>query len=171
VWNSLKILAPKAAFPFLILLFFFLLLEMAGSEEIPVTPSFQPSFALKIQIELDQKGYSPGEIDATLGQNTKKAISVFQKFHSLKPTGLPDPETLKDLLDDTPVVMYYIVDEDDVAGPFTPKIPRDLLEQTKLPSLEYTSPMELLSEKFHVNPAVLQIRMAIFSCMLRSHLE
>jgi lipoprotein-anchoring transpeptidase ErfK/SrfK len=129
---------------------------LAGTEEAAVIPSFQPSFAMKIQIELDQKGYSPGEIDATLGRNTTKAISAFQKFHSLKPTGKPDPVTLKDLLDDNPIVMYYIIDDDDVSGPFTPKIPRDLLEQTKLPSLEYTSPMELLSEKFHVNPALLR---------------
>jgi lipoprotein-anchoring transpeptidase ErfK/SrfK len=112
---------------------------------------------MQIQIMLDRKGYSPGEIDGNLGSNTKKALAAFQRYHGLKPTGLPDPITLEALQEGSPEVLKrYRIDDDDVAGPFTPKIPRDMIEKTKLSSLEYRSPLELLSEKFHVNPDVLQ---------------
>jgi lipoprotein-anchoring transpeptidase ErfK/SrfK len=152
VSNWLKIRVSKAALFILLFLFASCLL----AEEAILTPTFQPSLFTKIQISLDRKGYSPGEIDGTLGRNTQKALAIFQKLNSLKPTGKPDPLTLKTLMDDAPAVVYYTIDEYDVAGPFSPKIPRDLLLQAKLPSLEYTSPMELLSEKFHINPALLR---------------
>ena len=43
----------------------------------------------------------------------------------------------------------------DVAGPFTPQIPTDLVDQSKLDALGYQSPLEALSERFHVSPELL----------------
>jgi lipoprotein-anchoring transpeptidase ErfK/SrfK len=48
------------------------------------------------------------------------------------------------------------VTEADVAGPFQPDIPADLVAQSKLPSLDYRSPLEALAEKFHASPVLLQ---------------
>ena len=113
---------------------------------------------LKLQILLDRAGYSPGEIDGRFGINSRKALSAFQKFNRMKPTARPDSATLK-LLDQTldqPLLKYYSIIDRDVAGPFVPKYPKDLQEQTKLPRMEYTSVIELLSESFHVNPAVMR---------------
>ena len=42
-----------------------------------------------------------------------------------------------------------------MAGPFTPTIPADLVEQSKLPALGYRSAQEALAERFHVAPRLL----------------
>ena len=43
-----------------------------------------------------------------------------------------------------------------MAGPFTPEIPADLVEQSKLKALGYRTPLEALAEKFHASPALLR---------------
>lgn len=113
---------------------------------------------LKLQILLDRAGYSPGEIDGSFGQNTRKALAAFQKAHQLKPTARPDSATLKalDPCGGADLLKYYTITERDVAGPFVRKFPRDLQEQTKLTRMDYTSVLELLGEVFHVNPAFLR---------------
>ena len=50
----------------------------------------------------------------------------------------------------------YKIDDDDVKGPFTKNIPRDLQKQASLPALAYRSPLERLAERYHVAPALLQ---------------
>jgi lipoprotein-anchoring transpeptidase ErfK/SrfK len=52
--------------------------------------------------------------------------------------------------------MTYTLTEADVAGPFQPDIPKDLVEQSKLQALGYRDPLEALAEKFHASPALLQ---------------
>jgi lipoprotein-anchoring transpeptidase ErfK/SrfK len=42
-----------------------------------------------------------------------------------------------------------------VAGPFVDRIPSDLMEQSKLESLGYRSPLEGIAEKFHSSPSLL----------------
>ena len=43
-----------------------------------------------------------------------------------------------------------------MAGPFAEAIPSDLMAQSKLKALAYTSPLEALAEKFHASPRLLQ---------------
>lgn len=50
----------------------------------------------------------------------------------------------------------YSITEADVAGPFIPALPDDLVEQSKLKALAYASVVELLGERFHVSPALLK---------------
>lgn len=127
-------------------------LGMAASKEPKVR------LGLKIQILLDRAGFSPGEIDGNFGHNTKRAIEAFQKEKTLDVTGKADQVTLKVLTGDqgAELLIPYTITEHDVAAPFVKEIPKDFMEQSKLESLNYTSPMEALGEKFQSNPALLK---------------
>jgi lipoprotein-anchoring transpeptidase ErfK/SrfK len=114
--------------------------------------------AIKVQVLLDRVNFSSGEIDGGIGPRTEKAIVAFQKSRGLNPTGQPDEATLSALAEnnpDEPLISYTITAED-IAGPFIDKIPEDKMEQATLEHMSYTSPLEALSEKFHVNPKLLK---------------
>jgi len=110
---------------------------------------------LSIQVFLDRRGFSPGEIDANLGANTKRALAAFQEANALPANGTPDCATWKALDDGQPVTTTYTITDDDAKAPVQPKIPAALPEQASLPSLEYRSLQERISERFHVSPALL----------------
>jgi lipoprotein-anchoring transpeptidase ErfK/SrfK len=98
---------------------------------------------LRTQVMLDRAGFSPGPIDGRVGSSTKKALEAFQKQ-----AGDAAPQTIE------PTTRYRITAED-TAGPFV-DIPKDLVEQSKLPQLGYRSIVEALAERFHSTPAFLQ---------------
>jgi len=100
--------------------------------------------ALATQVMLDRAGYSPGEIDAQRGASTERALEAFTK-HGGNPRALPQD----------PLTSYTITDQD-AAGPFTPSIPTDMMEMSKLPALGYTSLLEALGERFHASPQLLR---------------
>lgn len=102
------------------------------------------SATLELQVRLDRAGFSPGEIDGVAGSNTARAVAAIKKAGRTVGT------------DPIDVVVNYTVTPDDVAGPFTEAIPTDLMEQSKLPALNYTSVLEALGERFHSSPALLQ---------------
>lgn len=101
---------------------------------------------LALQVALDRAGFSPGEIDAAPGANTDRAMAAFKGARGT--TDLGEVYT-------SPVVNYTI-GPDDVAGPFVEAVPDDMMEKSKLPALAYTSVLELLAERFHSNPKLLQ---------------
>jgi lipoprotein-anchoring transpeptidase ErfK/SrfK len=107
---------------------------------------------------LDRAGFSPGEIDGAAGPNFRAALSAFQRERHLPETGKPDRAVLRALqTEDTgEVLVEYTITDADLAGPFTPDIPADLVEQGSLPALGYITPLEMLSERFHASPRLLQ---------------
>jgi lipoprotein-anchoring transpeptidase ErfK/SrfK len=114
---------------------------------------------LAAQVMLDRAGFSPGEIDGRTGRNFARALASFQQIHSLPSSGQLDDATWAALSSRAgglqPLVTYEITPED-IAGPFVDVIPRDLMKQAKLEVLGYTSGLEMLAERFHVSPQVLQ---------------
>lgn len=113
---------------------------------------------IKLQVLLDRANFSPGEIDGSIGSNTLRALNAYQQAHNLQPTEALDPDTLSALEQNAvePTTTYTIQPED-VQGPFvTERIPTDWMEMAKLKSLDYTSPLEELGEKFHTNPNLLK---------------
>jgi lipoprotein-anchoring transpeptidase ErfK/SrfK len=108
----------------------------------PAAPALDEQ-ALQTQVMLDRAGYSPGEIDGRMGTSTKRALEAFTKGG-----GTPDPSVAA-------LVAYKVTDED-AAGPFTPDLPEDMMEKSKLTALGYTTLLEALGERFHVSPALLK---------------
>jgi lipoprotein-anchoring transpeptidase ErfK/SrfK len=112
---------------------------------------------VRAQILLDRAGFSSGEIDGDFGKNLQNTVAAFQKSRGLNESGLVGPETWQVLdADSAPTVQPYTIAHEDVAGPFY-KIPADLMEQAKLPSLGYESPLDGLAEKFHCAPKLLTV--------------
>ena len=100
--------------------------------------------ALATQVMLDRAGFSPGPIDGRVGKNTKLALDAFQQSGA-KETVSPED-----------AVTAYTITPEDAQGPFVPAIPEDMVEKSKLPALGYTSIVELLAERFHATPALIE---------------
>jgi lipoprotein-anchoring transpeptidase ErfK/SrfK len=111
---------------------------------------------LAAQVALDRAGFSSGEIDGRQGSNTARALRAFQEAQGLTPSGQLDTATIARLGDPfTNPTSTYAISADDVAGPFVEAIPADMMKKASLPALGYTSVRELLAERFHMSPALL----------------
>jgi lipoprotein-anchoring transpeptidase ErfK/SrfK len=111
---------------------------------------------LHLQVLLDRAGFSPGEIDGRDGSNTRRAAEAYATSRNL---GASDDASivgrLSEDLPNVPAVVTYTIAAEDTAGPFTPNLPDDLMEQAALPALGYRTMVEALAEKFHASPALL----------------
>src|SRR5436190_5838636 len=110
------------------------------------------------QVMLDRLGFSSGEIDGRMGTNVHGALNAFQQAKRLPMTGELDSATWQRLNEESgaqPPLMAYTIADADLAEAFTPDIPSDLMEQSKLKALGYRNVLEALAEKFHGSPDLL----------------
>lgn len=112
---------------------------------------------VKTQVLLDRAHFSPGVIDGHHGDNLRNAIKAFEKERGLKPDGAIDEEFWAELNEASsdPILVEYTIRDEDVKGPFV-AIPDKLEEQADLDRLGYSSPEELLAEKFHMDVDLLK---------------
>ena len=113
---------------------------------------------LSFAVLMDRQGFSPGQIEAAGTPNFRRALTAVRTAHNIEASGEPDCETWQGLGGDTgdQVITSYVVTDADVDGPYEPNIPEQIPEQAQLPALEYRSPQEKISERFHASPALLQ---------------
>jgi len=113
---------------------------------------------IKLQVLLDRAHFSPGVIDGHSGMNTRRALRAYQQAHGLNPTGQLDEETWDRLGGNNAqdVVKDYDISKADVAGPFIKHIPKGFAAMSKLKALSYTSPAELLAERFQMDTRLLK---------------
>jgi lipoprotein-anchoring transpeptidase ErfK/SrfK len=121
-----------------------------------VAPGANP-FIVKAQILLSRRSVSPGVIDGVDGDNFRKAVAQFRRQAML-----PDGEEIDELAwlglegDATKnVIAEYTLTDKDVAYDFADEIPRDYAKQAKMKRLSYTSPQEMLGERFHMSETLL----------------
>ncbi len=113
---------------------------------------------VRVQVLLDRAGFSPGAIDGRDGDNLRGALAGFAKAKGQSSSGRLD-EALWQTLSGTsqdPAVTEYTLTEQDVAGPFVEEIPPKMEEQADLKALSYTSPAEMLAERFHMSKDFLE---------------
>ena len=129
-------------------------------------PKFEPATALgkmssaeitALQVFLDREGFSPGVIDGKKGSNVTKAIEAWQNA-----TGETlDPNNADDILERLRLsggmaFTTYEISAADAAGPYVAAIPDDYAQKAALPHLSFTSTIEMLGEKFHMDVAYLK---------------
>ena len=120
-------------------------------------PKFNQTQMAQLQVVLDRKGFSPGEIDGQWGSNVAKAVAAWKEASGGK-VNLTKAETVQKLVAETGgnIFTTYMITQKDVAGPFVRSIPVDYGKKARLKSMAYTSVEEMLAEKFHMSRAYLR---------------
>jgi len=101
-----------------------------------------------------RRGISPGSIDGVSGSQTRTAISVFQQIENLPPTGLLDTQTIVRLSLGLSPLTNYVVTTNDLAG--LQPLGKTWLAKSQQSALAYETELELVAEKGHAHPGVIQ---------------
>jgi lipoprotein-anchoring transpeptidase ErfK/SrfK len=123
----------------------------------PQSPSDFPRPVLDVfeaQVALARRGISPGSIDGALGPQTRAALSVFQETENLPESGELDDDTRAKLTLDAPVLTSYTVTTNDLDG--LQPLGKTWLAKSRQSTLAYETELELVAEKSHAHPLLIQ---------------
>lgn len=116
----------------------------------PLLPE-KPDLVARLQVLLDREGFSPGVIDGQMGGNVKKALSAAREAGALD-IDPSDGEAINAALERSGGAAFkdYTITPGDVAGPYVHSIPVDYARKAEMDEMAFTSPLEMLAERFHM---------------------
>jgi lipoprotein-anchoring transpeptidase ErfK/SrfK len=109
---------------------------------------------LEAQIALARRAISPGSIDWAIGSQTRAALAAFQQASHLAPTHDLDTNTQARLQLEAPPLTDYGVTSNDLAR--LQPLGRTWLAKSQQSALEYETILQLVSEKAHASPMLVQ---------------
>ncbi|MEI8291509.1 MAG: L,D-transpeptidase [Verrucomicrobiota bacterium] len=123
----------------------------------PQTPADFPRAVRNVfeaQVALARRAISPGSIDSAIGSQTRSAIVAFQSSLQLTESASLDTNTRSLLTLDAPLLTNYTVTTNDLAR--LQPIGKTWLEKSQQLALEYETILELVAEKAHSYPVLIQ---------------
>jgi lipoprotein-anchoring transpeptidase ErfK/SrfK len=90
-------------------------------------------------------------VDGKDGQNLKQALAAYASARGLD----EDAARMSLAMDSAPAAQIYTITAEDEKGPFIGDPPKDYELMAKLPALSYSSPLQALAEKFHMDQRLL----------------
>ena len=106
------------------------------------------------QVALARLAISPGSIDGAIGSQTRAAIAVFQQLKNLTLTHSFDTNTESLLQLDAPLLADYEVTSNDLAS--LQPLGKTWLAKSEQSALAYETILQLVAEKAHSNPLLVQ---------------
>jgi lipoprotein-anchoring transpeptidase ErfK/SrfK len=106
------------------------------------------------QVALARRAISSGSIDAALGSQTRRAISVYQETQHLPVTGTLNADTRARLMLAAPLVTTYVVTAGDLAR--LQPLGKTWLAKSQQTALEFETELELVAEKSHSHPELIR---------------
>jgi lipoprotein-anchoring transpeptidase ErfK/SrfK len=123
----------------------------------PKTPKLTKAQVTALQVYLDRNGISPGVIDGRMGSNVSKALdSWFEATGERLDPADTDLIVSRLAADGGLAFSTYTITAEDAAGPFIASIPSDYAEKARLERMSFTSTVEMLAERFHMDEAYLK---------------
>ena len=106
------------------------------------------------QVALARRAISPGSLDAAIGSQTRAAIAAFQRSQKISETATLDTNTRPLLTLAAPLPADYTVTTNDLAH--LQPLGKTWLAKSELSALEYETILELVAEKAHSHPLLIQ---------------
>jgi len=110
--------------------------------------------AFEAQVALARRAISPGSIDGAIGSQTRAAIAAFQRSEGLFENGALDTNPRAQLTLAAPLLTDYIVTTNDLAR--LQPLGKTWLAKSQQTALEYETILELVAEKAHSHPLLIQ---------------